>query len=120
VAKSGKLEADLEGEVVLPCPVDLDRALLIVRLRDTSMSDAPAPLLGLTRRVVSGKGIDRLSFTLRVRRTVATRQHAAIEAELRWMESRRLLPGDLLTTVHVLAYPDGERRFLQVPVTRIR
>lgn len=89
-----------QGEALLPTPTTLDGALLIVRLRDASLMGARAPLLGLSRYVVSGAGLSRLPFRLRLRCPGREGADLVLEAELRWQTGRRLAPGDLLTLQH--------------------
>lgn len=103
----------------MPQPADFDEALLIVRMRDTAMSDAPAPLIAITRRVVTGCGIQRIPFVMRLRRKIPSRAIPALEAELRAEGGRTLAPGDWLTVSHV-PYEVGRHTGLQVSVERIR
>lgn len=108
----------LRGEVVLPQATDLEGALLIVRLRDAAMSDAPAPVLAMSRQMVSGRGVRRVPFRLRLTRDWPPGARPAFEAELRVRAGGALAPGDWLTVCH-LPYRHGEHSGIEIPVERI-
>ena len=91
--------------MLLPGPADLCNALLIVRLLDHALPDFPGPMLGLTRREVSGLAMLRLPFRLRLRRAIIPGSAPILYAELRAQAGRRLRPGDWLTTRRVAWRP---------------
>ena len=107
------------GVVVLPEPADLDGAVLTVRLRDTAMADAPAPLLALVRRQVTQRNARCLDFVLPLDAALPEGARPALEVELLAGDGRALGPGDWLTTKNI-AWHGVQGGPVQVPVSRIR
>jgi uncharacterized lipoprotein YbaY len=112
----------IRGAVVLSTPTPLSGAVVVVRLLDVSLVDAPARVIAETRFVLRDSGgapTHRIPFVLTIDPTSALGAHASLSAEVRLGSGERLQAGDWVTTQSValteLALQGTEP--VEVPVT---
>jgi uncharacterized lipoprotein YbaY len=112
-------ETTIVGEVLLEPAADLDRAQVVVTLRDTSLADMPAMRVAEAHFRFSGRAVAAIPFRLRVERRVDPRRRHTLAAEIRRHGGADLLPGDLLTVQSIpWTAADGDRP-VRLPVRAI-
>ena len=87
----------VRGVVVLPVNESFCDALILVRLLDVNVIDAPARVVGEKSFLFSGGPVDRIPFELAFEETSASAR-MTLSAEIRTRDPAHLHRGDWVTT----------------------